>query len=204
MALYRFKVQFEDYDEVIRIIDIQSTQTFFHLHIAIQDAIGFDKSQMASFYMSDDQWKKGAEITLENMNIAEDFDDESAMPIPSMKDSRLCDYINDPHQKILYVFDFMHMWTFFIELSSIVLHEDSKLKYPVCIKSEGLAPKQYADKKFIAVEDEEFEELTQGILMPEMEEGIDEEDEGLFNNAEDGEEDESAAEPGAEPLDDHF
>lgn len=105
MALYRFKVIFEDYDEVVRIIEIKSTQTFFDFHIAIQESIGFDKSQLASFYLSDNKkWKKGYEITLDNMHADEDLDDDNYIPTPIVKKSRLCDYINDPHQKFVYVF----------------------------------------------------------------------------------------------------
>ncbi len=186
MALYRFKVIFEDYDEVVRIIEIKSTQTFFDFHIAIQESIGFDKSQLASFYLSDDQWKKGYEITLDNMHADEDLDDDNYIPTPIMKESRLCDYINDPHQKFVYVFDFLNMWTFLIEMTDIVLTENPKLKYPACTKSIGLAPKQYIDKKFTLVDDDEFEELTENFLAGH-EDGLDEDDENLFNNEEDDE-----------------
>ena len=186
MALYRFKVIFEDYDEVIRVIDIKSTHTFFDLHIAIQDSIGFDKSQLASFYLSDDQWKKGYEITIENMHTTEDMADENYIPTPVMKESRLCDFINDPHQKFVYVFDFLNMWTLYVELTDIVLSENPKLNYPACIKTVGLAPKQYIDKKFTLVDDDEFEELTETFLAGhEHEDGLDEEDESLLAGDED-------------------
>jgi hypothetical protein len=159
MAIYRFKVWFEEYDDVQRVIEIRSTQTFEQLHLAIQDAIGFDKSQLASFYLSDDHWKKGFEITLENMG-----DDEEA-PAATMKDCRLCDIINDPHQKFVYIFDFLEMWTFHMELVGIDIKENTKLKYPVCTKSIGMAPRQH-DKvhKLGAVEDNEFDEITKNFL----------------------------------------
>ncbi|MBX7204397.1 MAG: plasmid pRiA4b ORF-3 family protein [Bacteroidia bacterium] len=160
MAIYRFKVWFEEFDDVQRIIEIKSTQTFEQLHLAIQDAIGFDKSQLASFYISDDHWKKGEEITLESMG------DDEEDPAATMKDCRLCDMINDPHQKFIYVFDFLEMWTFFVELTGIETKENPKVKYPVCVKSMGTAPKQY-DKtaKFGTVDDNEFDEITKNYLV---------------------------------------
>lgn len=175
MALYRFKVIFEDYDEVIRVIDIKSTQTFFNLHVAIQDSILFDKSQLASFYLSDDQWKKGYEITLDDMHTTEDMADENYIPTPIMKESRLCDFINDPHQKFVYVFDFLNMWTLYVELTDIIMSENPKLTYPAVTKSIGLAPKQHIDKKFTLVDDDEFEELTENFLAGH-EDGLDDED----------------------------
>ena len=68
MAVYKFSVTFEDYDDVYREIEIKSSQTFEDLHKAIQDSIGFDNKQLASFYMSNDMWRKGREITLMDMN----------------------------------------------------------------------------------------------------------------------------------------
>ena len=34
MAIYRFKISFEDFDDVVREIDIKTTQTFEDLHRA--------------------------------------------------------------------------------------------------------------------------------------------------------------------------
>ena len=63
MAIYRFRVTFEDQDDVTRDIEIRSTQTFEDLHHGIHSAIGFDASKQASFYLSDDHWTKGQEFT---------------------------------------------------------------------------------------------------------------------------------------------
>jgi hypothetical protein len=159
MAVYRFKVSFEEYDDIFRVIEIRSTQTFEDLHKAILDAIGFDQKQMASFYMSTDSWKKGQEITLEDMSESE----ESKIPV--MRESRLNNFIADPHQKILYVYDFIEVWSFQIELTAIEMKEKPGAKYPSCVKSVGLAPKQY-DKvqKFGLVDDNEFDEITKNYL----------------------------------------
>ncbi len=55
MALYRFKVTFEDYDDVTREIDIKSTQTFEDLHRAIHQSTGYNGEFPSSFYISNDQ-----------------------------------------------------------------------------------------------------------------------------------------------------
>lgn len=162
MAVYKFKITFEDYDDIYRVIEIKSTQTFLDLHKAILDSIGFDQKQLASFYMSTDSWKKGQEITLEDMS---DEDDEDGVKIPVMAKSKLADYINDPHQKIIYVYDFLEIWTLFIELTGIEIKEKAGQKYPFCSKTVGLAPKQY-DKvqRFGLVDDNEFDEITKNYL----------------------------------------
>ncbi|MEI6507934.1 MAG: hypothetical protein WCO54_05575 [Bacteroidota bacterium] len=159
MALYKFKITFEEYDDIYRVIEIKSTQTFEELHKAILQSINFDTKQLASFYMSTDTWKKGQEITLEDMSENE----ENKTPV--MKESKLSSYIIDPHQKILYVYDFIEIWTFYIELIGIEVKEKAGVKYPLCSKTVGLAPKQY-DKvqRFGLVDDNEFDEITKNYL----------------------------------------
>src|SRR5665213_423330 len=142
MAVYKFRVTFEEYDDVQRDIEIRSTQTFEDLHNCIQEAIKFDNKQDASFYMSDDNWMKGQEITLNK---------DSKKDIPLMKKSRLCDFIIDPHQKIYYVYDFEKNWTFFVELIKIIVNEDAKVVYPRCIKATLEPPKQYGITEMGAV-----------------------------------------------------
>jgi len=136
MSVYRFKVTFEDYEDVSREIDIRSTQSFVDLHYAIQEAIGFDASQPASFYMSNDNWIKDREISLEQRPPHNG--EENVL----MKDAVLGKWIADPHQKIYYVFDYNTQWTFYIELHRIFAADDTRKKYPVCVKVNGEAPKQ--------------------------------------------------------------
>jgi hypothetical protein len=137
MAIYRFRISFEEFDDIHRDIEIRSVQTFEQLHLAIQESIGFDASKPASFFMSNDNWKKGQEIVFSR---PEGKNSDGKL---LMKDSHLCDFIADPHQKIYYVFDAPSQWTFFIELFKIFPDSVPGKKYPVCVKIHGEAPKQY-------------------------------------------------------------
>jgi len=197
MPVFKFKVSFEDFEDTYRVIEIKPTQTFLEFHKAILDSIKFDDKQLASFYMSNDSWEKGQEITLEDMT------ENPENPIPIMSKSKLSQFVVDPHQKILYVYDFIECWAMSIELTSILKEEDPKVKYPVCIKSVGMAPKQY-DKvqKFGMVDDNEFDEITKNYLnqSDEIPGDISDDDGdgfGLFDAGEDGEET-AASEFGAE------
>jgi hypothetical protein len=137
MAIYRFRVTFEDHDEVSRDVEIRATQSFDDLHHAIHSAIGFDASKPASFYMSDDHWTKGKEISNRELNETEKEN------VTTFRKSRLCDYIADPHQKIYYVFDPVEKWSFRVELIKILAQEEIGVFYPRCTKVNGEAPKQY-------------------------------------------------------------
>lgn len=145
MAVYRFRVTFEDQDDVYREVEIRANQTFEDLHYALLQAINFDTQHEASFFMSDDFWRKGQEITLNPKPVDEDEDVprlKRKAPAKAMKQSKLAAFIEDPHQKIVYVYDFKANWILYLELVKI-LAEDAKTTYPRCIKSVGPAPKQY-------------------------------------------------------------
>lgn len=148
MAVYRFRVTFEDQEDVYREIEIRANQTFEDLHYVILQSIGFDTQHTASFYMSDDFWRKGQEIAL-NPPPADDDDDDlprwkkkQATPVKVMKQAKIAAFIEDPHQKIVYVYDPKANWVLYLELVKIV-SEDSKTSYPKIAKSVGAAPKQY-------------------------------------------------------------
>ena len=167
MAVYKFRVTFEEHDEVSRDIEIKATQTFEDLHNAILQFIGFESKEMASFYMSDDYWKKGKEITLADMSDGEG-------KIAMMKNSRLKDFIADPHQKIYYVYDFMTMWTFHIELIKIFVNEEAGVNYPRCVRTTGDAPKQFGATPAAVPVPEDF--VEEEVYAEEQ--GIDSEEEG--------------------------
>jgi hypothetical protein len=157
MVTYRFKVSFEDFEDVSRDIEIRSAQTFDDLHYAIHASIGFDASKPASFFLSDDNWKKGSPIATNNQ---EENDENQTL----LKNARVCDFISDPHQKIYYVFDPDTPWNFHIELVKINKEEDHGASYPRCIKEVGEAPKQYQSTNIAALPiPEDFDPLTDDL-----------------------------------------
>jgi hypothetical protein len=139
MALYRFRVTFEDYDDVSRDIDVKSNQTFEDLHKAIHQSTGYNPEFPSSFYISNDQWMKGEEITY--MPNQKRIDRK----IPLMEKIKLSSFIDDPHQKFYYTFNFDRPFDFHVELMKIILDEAPGTTYPAVIRSVGEAPKQFGN-----------------------------------------------------------
>ena len=139
MAVYRFRVAFEDYDDVVREIEIRSNQTFEDFHRAIHQAIGYKCEYSSSFYVSNDQWIKGEEITF--MPNQRRID----RGIVQMDKVKLSSRIDDPHQKFYYTFNFDRPFDFHIELLKILLDETPGTNYPAVVKSSGEAPKQFGN-----------------------------------------------------------
>ena len=143
--VYRFRVTYEDHEDVYRDIEIKASQSFLELHSAIQQAIDFDNSKPASFYTSDDQWRKEDEIASVNTGNAKGTKSKSkklAGATFQAKKQTIADHVNYPHQKFMYLFDPEKEWTFLIELIKIV-PADVTAPYPRCLKSVGASPKQY-------------------------------------------------------------
>jgi hypothetical protein len=137
MALYRFRVTFEDYDDVTREIDIKSTQTFEDLHRAIHQSTGYNAEYSSSFYISNDQWIKGEEVTyLPNQKRID-------RNVALMEKVKLSSRIDDPHQKFYYIFNFDRPFDFHVELMKIIIDETPGVTYPAIIKSVGDAPRQF-------------------------------------------------------------
>src|SRR3954468_22399493 len=110
--VYRFKVTYEDHEDVFRYIEIKSSQSFLELHTAIQQAIGFDNSKSATFYMSDDYWRKEDEISVENTGEEKAKRSKIKKSDEPKKKKTIADHIDNPHQRFVYVFDPEKEWTF--------------------------------------------------------------------------------------------
>jgi hypothetical protein len=164
MALYRFKVTFEDYDDVSREVDIKSTHTFADLHHAIHQSIGYNPDYSSSFYISNDQWTKGEEIAFKPNER------KANRGIALMENSRLTAFIDDPHQKFYYTSNFDRPFDFHVELVKI-LDETPGVTYPATVKSVGEAPKQfgnvYTPAAEATAEDEDFDFLNEMEYNPE-------------------------------------
>lgn len=159
MAVYKFKLFIEDNEDIYREIEILSGQSFEDFHDAIQEAYKFDKKHAASFFVSDDYWRKDQEITLreEDLPLEEEEIKKEVSPKKLMSKTKIAKYIDSPRQRFMYVFDPAVKWAFCIELMKI-LPDNPKGTYPVCVKSMGNPPKQY-----------KLSQLAKGELSPELE-----------------------------------
>jgi hypothetical protein len=197
MAIYRFKIVFEDNEEIFREIEIKSTQHFEDFHNAIIQSIGFDNLHNASFYISDDYWRKGEEITLrpteEGNNKNKRKEDQTQKKL--MKVCKMASLIDDPHQKFVYVYDPKSNWTLLIELLKIVA-EDTKASYPKIAKLVGEFPKQYKTNASVVAPTIEDEFMDEDLLHGDDDAYINahSEDETALLEGEEGENDEDEME----------
>jgi len=147
--VYKFRVILDAEDDVFRDIAIQDEDTLEDLHNAIVNAFGFDGMEIASFYTCDDQWNQDEEISLFDTG---DVPGEQKI----MSDYPLTEMLNEDNTKIIYVYDFLNMWTFLIELAAI---EDAEVGtiYPNTLFSHGEMPADAPEKDFTESSENEFD-----------------------------------------------
>lgn len=130
--IFKFRVIVDTEEDVFRDIEIETEATFESLHLAILDAFDFEAGEMASFYMSDENWDKGLEIPLMDMGAKGSL---------SMNSTKLIEMVSQPSEKILYVYDFLRMWIFYVELMEVTKDKPSTI-YPRVAMAFGDAPSQ--------------------------------------------------------------
>lgn len=157
--IYRFKITSSEIEDFEREIEIGHEQTWLELHNEIQKSIGYDSSQMASFYQIGANGERGLEIALFEMNTEEDDD----MNVVAMDVAMIREFVSKENPHLIYVFDFFSDRYFNISLIDKGIAKSTS-KYPVCVVSNGNAPEQ------IMMDAENFEGLdfTQSGSKPDV------------------------------------
>lgn len=135
--IFKFRIVSDEVNNFKREINIDGTATFEDLKNAICDSVAYDKNQMCSFFICDDDWEKLKEITLVDMDTDPDQD------VVLMDECELSDYLDEKGQKLIFTFDYMTDRSMYMELVDIVTGRI--LKDPVCTLSLGQAPAQIVD-----------------------------------------------------------
>ena len=139
--LYRIRVILDSKEDVIRDFEISDNNTFEELHLAIINCFEFDGKEMASFYISDEEWKQGQEIVLDNF-----FEGNNEL---LMKETKLNSIVNENQKKFIYIYDFLKLWTFFVEIFEIKKQKKNTI-YPKYIFSNRTIPINAPEKIFVA------------------------------------------------------
>ena len=182
MAILKFRVYWEEDDAIYRDILVKHTQNFYDLHLIILKAFDFDQKHQATFYRSNDTWKRGREITKEL------YERNYQVPPLLMAQTIIGSEIIDTNQHFIYEYDFVKSWSFLIELIQVIKNADADMnvEYPLISRIEGVGPMQYGTKGLL---DEKFADIEEKYDLNEASDGFGEEGED-----EDGEEGEGEEE----------
>ncbi len=138
--MYKIRVILDTKEDVIRTILVDDNINLENLHFTIANAFGFEVKEMASFYRTDNEWNQGEEIPLFNM--------AEAGEAISMKTCILHDTLPSQNNKLIYVYDFLNMWTFYVDVVEISAETGEDL--PKTILEIGKIPDEAPEKEFVA------------------------------------------------------
>jgi hypothetical protein len=138
--MYKIRIILDTKEDVIRTILVDDSINLESLHYTIAKTFGFEGQEMASFYRTDDEWNQGEEIPLFNMA-------EAGEEI-SMQNCILNDTLPEENNKLIYVYDFLKMWTFYVDV--IEVSSEKRADLPQIILTVGEIPEEAPEKEFVA------------------------------------------------------
>jgi len=140
--IYRLRAILNATEDVFRDIELESTATLEDFHNVLTQSFQLQGDEMASFYTSDEDWNQGEEYCLFDMS-------EGASPVKKMHNTAMSDVMDKSNTRMIYIYDFLNMWTFTIELADVAGPTDGT-SYPQVIFEMGTLPDSPPDPEFEA------------------------------------------------------
>lgn len=139
--IYRFRIILDSKEDILRDIEIEAVASLEDFHYAIVQAFGFGGNEMASFYTTNENWEQGEELPL--LDMGEETTSMASRPLES--------FFSADNHNLIYVYDFLALWTFYVELMEVGEKSSSTL-YPNLIFAQGEVPEEAPEKQFSADE----------------------------------------------------
>jgi len=133
--IFVFRIISPEDDGFVRDIETGAKNSFLSLHNAIQEALGYDSTQLTSFFPCDSGWNRLEEITLVDMH------DTPANHQLIMENVLLEDKSEKKGDRFQYLHDYFSDRAFFIELTE-TLPEGNDHSPARVVRSQGNPPPQ--------------------------------------------------------------
>jgi hypothetical protein len=131
--VYQFKIVLREIEPMIwRVIQTPSNYSFWDLHVAIQDAMGWLDCHLHAFRVRMPHKKA-------DMVIGIPDDDSYDLEILPGWELQIAEFFTEPGKTVIYDYDFGDSWSHEVILEAILLKEKA-VKYPRCINGERACP----------------------------------------------------------------
>lgn len=139
--LFRIKFISDEVEGFIREVLIDSEATFLQLNDIVLKSCNYPDDQMTSFYICNEEWERGMQITREDMgttNVDED--------VLIMGKTRLSEFLEDEGQNLQFVFDPFSDRVFYMTVKEAVLGKQQS--EAEIVRSVGKPPRQIEELDF--------------------------------------------------------
>jgi hypothetical protein len=131
--VYQFKITLKAIEPLIwRRIQVPSKYTFWDLHVAIQDAMGWLDYHLHEFRIKKPSSRKVLKIGIPSEEV---YDDN----VLAGWELNIADFFQEPGEIAEYEYDFGDSWKHEIFLEEILLG-DNNVRYPICIGGQRSCP----------------------------------------------------------------
>lgn len=131
--IFQFKISLKNITpQIWRRILVPSNFSFWDLHVAIQDSMGWLDYHLHEFAIENPRNGKNERIGIPD----DEYDDSHIIPDHT---SFIKDYFNLSNSVSEYIYDFGDNWRHKVKLEKILSHASDK-KYPVCIAGKRACP----------------------------------------------------------------
>ncbi len=154
MNTYRFRIVLDVEEDVLCDLDVPANDSnLFKLHQSILKAFELEEGEMASFYRSNNNWDQGEEIGLVEMGMPGEL---------TMSKISLHEAFPQKGTKMIYVYDLIQLWTFFVELIDV---NKNPLEDAFVVRQTGRRPDNAPPKKMESHSDVDIDLSQWDILL---------------------------------------
>ena len=133
-VVYQFKINLGDISPTIwRRIQVPRSYSFWDLHVAIQDSMGWLDYHLHAFRFGKRRSKISWEIGIPDDEGFGEIDTLPSWEVP------IVEHFHEPGESCNYEYDFGDSWTHEVLLEGILLREKG-CRYPLCIDGERTCP----------------------------------------------------------------
>jgi Plasmid pRiA4b ORF-3-like protein len=134
--VFKFKIISDQVGNFVLHINADANHTFLQLHESLQLACRFDQSEIATFYLADEEWDKILEIPMDTKVK------EPKLALRSMEQVKLGELLIQQELNLIYVFDIRNQKSLYIQIKEI--ETEKQLRVPALIKKLGNSPLQHS------------------------------------------------------------
>jgi hypothetical protein len=127
----KFRIILNVKNDVLRDIIVDSSISLIEFSNIISSEFGFDSSEISTFHHTDENWEQLEEIKIFKI------DDQDKI----MDNVSISNFFIAKDDKLIFIYDFLNYWTFFIELYEVGEFNINDKKY-LTINSIGEVPKE--------------------------------------------------------------
>ena len=132
--VYQFKITMKEIKPAIwRRIQVPENYTFWDLHVAIQDSMGWTDSHLHAFKIINPEIEESEEIGIPDDSEFAEF------PMLAGWEENIADWFSEENNKANYNYDFGDDWNHYVVLEKILPKEEG-VKYPICLDGKRACP----------------------------------------------------------------